>query len=78
MPKPVKGTNYMARESFRTAATKGAARGVLVVRGETILPGDHPLVKKYSDFFEPVDAVVERATSAPGEKRAVAIPDDDD
>lgn len=77
MPKPVKGVNYMATESFRTPAIKGHVRGVLVVRGETILPGSDVLVKKYPQFFEPVDDVVERATAGPGEKRAVSIPDDD-
>jgi hypothetical protein len=64
--------------TFHTAAD-GATPERCYLRG-TVLPADHPIVVRFPAYFEALpDAVgtsapVERATRAPGEKRAAVKP----
>jgi hypothetical protein len=69
----------MARAAVLQASTSFTATvdGTLIaVRKGDLIEGDHPLVEKHPDYFEPVTIHhlkhrVEQATAAPGEKRGI-------
>ena len=48
--------------------------GRRVVKGGEVVSATDPVVKGNERYFEPLEGVVERATRAPGEMRAVGRP----
>ncbi len=67
----------VCRRGFTAAVKGGRPR---VVKGGQLVAADDPVVKGREHLFAPVEDVVEQATAAPGELRAVKPrqqPDDD-
>lgn len=59
---------FVAKESF---ATDYEGSPIIVKAGQTRVRKGHPLLKKHSQFFEPLEIHydVEQATAKPGESR---------
>lgn len=74
MPRRPNSVVYRVREPFAVFDAAGTPR--VVVKDE-LLSEDDPLVATHRALLQPVTEYVEQATAAPGEARAVNLPQSD-